>query len=131
MQRALTASRCPPSAVDHVNAHGSGTQVNDAVETRAIKDLFGEHAYALKVCSIKSMIGHTMGAASAIEAAACALAVHEGRIPPTIHYETADPACDLDCVPNRAATAPVEVAINNAFAFGGKNTCLLMRRLRP
>jgi 3-oxoacyl-[acyl-carrier-protein] synthase II len=130
MHRALAAAGCMPADIDYINAHGSGTQVNDEVETRAIKDLFGAHAHQLKVSSTKSMIGHTMGAASAIEAATCALAVHHGVLPPTIHYETPDPECDLDYVPNRSVEAAVEVAMNNAFAFGGKNICLLVRRYR-
>ncbi|MCC6555765.1 MAG: beta-ketoacyl-[acyl-carrier-protein] synthase family protein [Polyangiaceae bacterium] len=131
MQRALRASACAVEEVDYVSAHGSGTQVNDEVETRAIKDLFGDHARRLRVSALKAMVGHTMGAASAIQAVSCALAVHTGSVPPTINYETPDPACDLDYVPNRAVAAPVTVAINNAFAFGGKNTCLLLRKPAP
>lgn len=115
-------------AVDYVNAHGTSTPLNDAGETAALKAALGERAYAIPVSSTKSMTGHMLGAAGAIEAAVAALAVARGTIPPTIHYETPDPACDLDYVPNTARTADVRLAISNSFGFGGQNAVLAIRR---
>ncbi|HQP91352.1 MAG TPA: beta-ketoacyl-[acyl-carrier-protein] synthase family protein [Candidatus Omnitrophota bacterium] len=105
--------------VDYINAHGTGTIANDRIETLVIKKIFGKKAKKIPVSSIKSMLGHTMGAASAIEAAACALTVKHGIIPPTINYETPDPECDLDYVPNRCRKQRVNLALSNSFAFGG------------
>ncbi len=125
---ALESARIAPAEVDYINAHGTGTPVNDKVETRAIKRVFGRHAYELCVSSTKSMIGHTMGAASAIEAITSVLALRHGVVPPTMNYETPDPDCDLDYVPNAARRRSLTVALNNAIAFGGNNSCLVLRR---
>jgi len=117
------------SEVDLINAHGSSTPVNDETETRAIKTVFGEHARRLAVNSTKSMVGHMMGAAGAIEAITCALAIRDGIIHPTINYEEPDPACDLDYVPNLARQATVKVALSNSFGLGGQNACLVLGKL--
>jgi 3-oxoacyl-[acyl-carrier-protein] synthase II len=126
--RAVEAAGITPGEVDYINAHGTGTPVNDKVETLAIKRVFGRHAYELCVSSTKSMVGHTMGAAGAIEAITCVLALHDGIVPPTVHYETPDPHCDLDYVPNVARAHSLGVALNNAIAFGGNNSCVVFRR---
>lgn len=126
MVQALRESGLKPEDVNYISAHGTGTPTNDRLETIAVKRLFQEHAYNIPVSSIKSMLGHTMGAASAIEAAACALAVHTDRIPPTINFEEPDPDCDLDYVPNLAREQKVNVAMNNAYAFGGNNASLIL-----
>jgi 3-oxoacyl-[acyl-carrier-protein] synthase II len=128
MEMALRSSRTRPDQVSYISAHGTGTAVNDRLETIAIKRVFKEHAYRIPVSSIKSMLGHTMGAASAIETICCALAITEGRIPPTIHLEDPDPECDLDYVPQLAREHPVAVAMNNAYAFGGNNSSLILKR---
>jgi 3-oxoacyl-[acyl-carrier-protein] synthase II len=128
MRQALDESRTLPEEVSYISAHGTGTPTNDRLETIAVKRLFKEGAYRVPVSSVKSMLGHTMGAASAIEAAVCALAVHCDRIPPTINLEEPDPECDLDYVPNRAREHTVGVAINNAYAFGGNNASLVLRK---
>ncbi|MEM8930162.1 MAG: beta-ketoacyl-[acyl-carrier-protein] synthase family protein [Acidobacteriota bacterium] len=127
MRRALEHAGLDTDTVDYVSAHGTGTPTNDKLETRALQQLFGDRR--VPVSSIKSMIGHTMGAASAVEAAVCSLAVARGQVPPTIHFEDADPECDLDCVPNTARELPVAVAMNNAYAFGGNNASVLFRRV--
>ncbi len=128
MRRALADARVDPTEVGYINAHGTSTPLNDESETRAIKAVFGAHAYRLAVSSTKSMIGHTLGAAGAIEAVFTALTLYHGLLPPTINYETADPQCDLDYVPNQARRAAVRVALSNAFGFGGANCCLVFRR---
>lgn len=128
MTRALEESGMRPEDVSYVSAHGTGTPTNDRLETIAVKRLFQEHAYRVPVSSVKSMLGHTMGAASAIEAAVCALAVHTDWIPPTINLEEPDPECDLDYVPNRAREHRVNVAMNNAYAFGGNNASLVLKK---
>ena len=128
MRLALEDARLRPEDVSYISAHGTGTPTNDRFETLAVKKVFGEAAYRVPVSSVKSMLGHTMGAASAIETAICALAVDHGRIPPTINYETPDVACDLDYVPNHARELQVDVAMNNAYAFGGNNASLILRR---
>lgn len=125
MKNALADSALAPRDIDYISAHGTGTPMNDKVECHAIKDVFGEHAKKIALSSIKSMLGHTLGAASAIEAATCCLTVKEGVIPPTINFQTPDPECDVDCVPNKARKADVKVALNNAFAFGGNNCCVV------
>ena len=118
-----------PEAVSYVNAHGTSTQLNDAAETAAIKAALGEEvAHRVAVSSTKSMTGHMLGAAGAVEGAVCALAIASGRVPPTIHYQTPDPDCDLDYVPNRAREARVDVAVSNSFGFGGTNAVLVLRR---
>jgi 3-oxoacyl-[acyl-carrier-protein] synthase II len=128
MQMALTDAGEDAEAVDYVNAHGTSTQLNDAAETRAIKKALGDHAQRVAVSSTKSMTGHMVGAAGAAEAAVAALAIHEGVIPPTVNYETPDPECDLDYVPNEARTREVRLALSNAFGFGGQNAVLALRR---
>ncbi len=128
MQKALEAARINVEAVDYINAHGTATQLNDASETAAIKCALGELAYQVPVSSTKSMTGHMMGATGALEAIFCVLAIRTGVIPPTIHYRTPDPACDLDYVPNTAREARVDVAMSNAFGFGGHNAVLVFKR---
>ncbi len=129
MRRALEDAGAELTEVDYVNAHGTSTPLNDAAETVAIKAVFGEHARALAVSSTKSMTGHMLGAAGAVEGAVCALAIARGVVPPTIHYEHPDPECDLDYVPNEARELPVRLAISNSFGFGGQNACVAFRAL--
>jgi len=117
-----------PHEVDYINAHGSSTPLNDKVETAAIKTVFAEHAYKLAVSSTKSMVGHMMGTAGAIEALACVMAIHDGILPPTINLDNPDPDCDLDYVPNVARRAETRAAMSNSFGLGGHNSCLVMRR---
>ncbi len=129
IRRALEDAGVEPSAVDYVNAHGTSTPLNDAGETRALKTALGEDvAHAVAVSSTKSMTGHMLGAAGAVEAAVCALAIQRGVIPPTIHYRTPDPDCDLDYTPNEAREMQVRFAISNSFGFGGQNAVLALRR---
>ncbi len=128
MRGALRDAGLAPEAVDYINAHGTSTPYNDANETLAIKTVFGEHAYRLAVSSIKSMIGHTLGAAGAIEAGATVLSLTHGILPPTINYEYPDPDCDLDYVPNKVRELPIRVALNNSFGFGGTNATTAFRR---
>src|SRR5436853_2718438 len=115
--------------VGYINAHGTSTPLGDLAETRAIKEVFGDHAYELAVSSTKSVTGHCFGAAGAIEAMMCVLAIHHGVIPPTMNYETPDPECDLDYVPNEAREARVEVALSNAMGLDGHNGCVLLGRV--
>lgn len=128
MRQALRRSRINVDEVDYISAHGTGTKTSDRLETIAVKRVFKEHAQQIPISSIKSMLGHTMGAASAIEAATCAMAISTGVIPPTINWETRDPECDLDYVPNEAREVSVRVAMNNAYAFGGNNASLILKR---
>ncbi|MDT7903832.1 MAG: beta-ketoacyl-ACP synthase II [Candidatus Caldipriscus sp.] len=128
MLRALEDARLSPDEVDYINAHGTSTKLNDAVETLAIKKVFGERAYKIPVSSTKSMIGHLLGAAGAIEAVATIMTIHTGIIHPTINYENPDPECDLDYVPNEARKKEVNVAISNSFGFGGHNVCLVFKK---
>lgn len=128
-RNALKETDLLPEDIDYINAHGTGTLHNDKTECAAIKDVFGPRYKKIPVSSIKSMLGHTMGAASAIEAIACCLTVKNDIIPPTINYETPDPECDIDCVPNVARKQKVDIAINNAFAFGGNNSCLVLKKI--
>ncbi len=128
MEKALEQSRLAADSVDYVSAHGTGTTSNDRLETVALKRVFRQRAARLPVSSIKSMIGHTMGAASVVEAAACALAIHTGVVPPTANLVEPDPECDLDYVPNTAREVRVDVAMNNAYAFGGNNASLILQR---
>jgi 3-oxoacyl-[acyl-carrier-protein] synthase II len=128
MLSALKDAGVAPGDVDYISAHGTGTPTNDRLETLSIKRVFGDAAPRIPISSAKSMLGHTMGAASAIETAICALAIERSRIPPTINYETRDPDCDLDYVPNHAREHRVEVAMNNAYAFGGNNASLILKR---
>lgn len=120
-----------PENVDYINAHGTSTPINDVTETKAIKRVFGDHAYHLAVSSTKSMIGHPMGAAGALEAIACILAIYHGILPPTINYEYPDPECDLDYVPNQARRQPINVAMSNSFGLGGQNACLVFKKYSP
>ncbi|MDP6548524.1 MAG: beta-ketoacyl-ACP synthase II [Dehalococcoidia bacterium] len=129
MRLALVDAGEPLDGVDYINAHGTSTPLNDEVETLAIKRVFGDRAYQVPISSTKSMIGHSLGASGALEAVACVMAIIEGTIHPTINYEVADPACDLDYVPNKARKRDVRVALSNAFGFGGQNACLVFRRL--
>jgi 3-oxoacyl-[acyl-carrier-protein] synthase II len=129
MRAALRRAEVEPERVGYINAHGTSTPLGDLAETRAIKDVFGAHAYELAVSSTKSMTGHCFGAAGAIEAMMCVLAIHEGVIPPTINYRHPDPACDLDYVPNEAREAKVDVALSNAMGLGGHNGCVLIGRV--
>jgi 3-oxoacyl-[acyl-carrier-protein] synthase II len=115
--------------VDYINAHGTSTEANDIGETRAVKTIFGERAYSVPISSIKSMIGHTIGAAGAIELIATLLAMEHGIVPPTINQEERDPRCDLDYVPNKPRRHEVGIALSNSFGFGGNNSCILLRRL--
>lgn len=128
MRWALQDACLDPMRVDYINAHGTSTPLNDVTETRAIKMVFGEHAYDLAVSSTKSMIGHAMGASGALEAIACAMVIAYGWIPPTINYEYPDPECDLDYVPNQARQKRIDVALSNSFGLGGQNACLVLRR---
>ena len=128
MALALKDAGIAPSEVDYINAHGTSTEYNDANETQAIKRVFGEHALKLAVSSTKSMTGHLLGAAGAVEGVFSALTLHHGTIPPTINYENPDPACDLDYVPNVARKANVRIALSNSFGFGGTNACVIFRR---
>jgi 3-oxoacyl-[acyl-carrier-protein] synthase II len=128
MQLALRDAGIAPSEVDYINAHGTSTEYNDANESTAIKKVFGEHGARLAVSSTKSMTGHLLGAAGAVEGVYSALALHYGVIPPTINYDTPDPACDLDYVPNQARKADIKVALSNSFGFGGTNACVIFRR---
>ena len=114
--------------IDYINAHGTSTQLNDLAETRAIKGALGERAYGVPVSSTKSMIGHALGAAGALEAIASVMTINEGVIHPTVNYDTPDPDCDLDYVPNSARRRTVDTALSNSFGFGGQNACLLIRR---
>jgi 3-oxoacyl-[acyl-carrier-protein] synthase II len=128
MERAVRDAHVEPEQVDYVAAHGTSTPLNDATETRAIRSAFGAHADRLAVSSNKSMLGHTLGAAGSMSALAAVLAIRDGCLPPTINYETADPACDLDYVPNASRAADVGVAIINGFGFGGQNAVAVFRR---
>ena len=128
MSAAISQSGLTTADIDYISAHGTGTPTNDRIESLAVRTLFGERAPLVPMSSIKSMLGHTMGAASAIEAVACALALHTGWIPPTINHEEPDPDCGLDIVPNQARKTDPEVALNNAYAFGGNNASLCLAR---
>jgi beta-ketoacyl-acyl-carrier-protein synthase II len=131
MRAALTRAGVAPERVGYINAHGTSTPLGDLAETRAIKEVFGDHAYRLAVSSTKSELGHLFGAAGAVEAMMCVLALHEGVLPPTINYRTPDPECDLDYVPNEARRVQVDVALSNAMGLGGHNACVLLGRVGP
>jgi nodulation protein E len=117
-----------PEAIGYVNAHGTGTLANDATETAALKAVFGAHSGKLAISSTKSMHGHALGAAAALECVATVLALRDGVLPPTANYNLPDPDCDLDVIPNHARQAQVEWAISNSFAFGGLNAVLVLRK---
>jgi 3-oxoacyl-[acyl-carrier-protein] synthase II len=127
MRNALADAGLSADQVGYINAHGTSTPLGDKVETIAIKMVFGDHAKKVAVSSTKSSTGHLLGAAGGVETAICALALHHGVLPPTINYETPDPECDLDYVPNVAREARVEYALSNSFGFGGTNGCLVLR----
>jgi len=127
MEMALNDARVNPDEVDYINAHGTSTPLNDKVETLAVKHVFKDHAYKLKLSSIKSMIGHLLGAAGAVEAVATVKTIETGIIPPTINLENPDPDCDLDYVPNKAVEYPVKIAVSNSFGFGGTNASLVFK----
>src|SRR5207247_2525417 len=129
MRSALARAGVEPEQVGYINAHGTSTPLGDAAETKAIKDVFGEHAHKLAVSSTKSVMGHCFGAAGAIEALMCVMALRDGKLPPTMNYEHPDPACDLDYVPNEAREAQVDVALSNAMGLGGHNGCVLFGRV--
>lgn len=130
MKEALKDANLAPEAVDYINAHGTSTPYNDSFETKAIKSVFGDHAYRLAVSSTKSMTGHLLGAAGGVEAIVCVLTINRGFIPPTINYEVPDPDCDLDYVPNEPRKARVDIALSNSFGFGGHNAVLVFRRFQ-
>jgi 3-oxoacyl-[acyl-carrier-protein] synthase II len=129
MKWALEDAGINPEQVSYINAHGTSTPANDAMETLAIKTLFHEHAYNIPISSTKSMLGHAMGASGGIEAIVCALSIYHDKIHPTINYEVPDPELDLDYVPNKAREAPVEIALSNSFGLGGQNACLVFRKV--
>jgi 3-oxoacyl-[acyl-carrier-protein] synthase II len=128
MRRALADAGIKAGQVDYINAHGTSTPLGDVAETKAIKVVFGDGAYDIPISSSKSMIGHMMGAAGAVEAVACIMTIRDGVIHPTINYETPDPECDLDYVPNVARKAQVNIALSNSFGLGGQNACLILAR---
>ena len=128
MKLALADAGVGLDQVDYINAHGTSTPLNDALETVAVKRLFGDRAYQIPISSTKSMIGHSLGASGSLEAAACVKTITEGMIHPTINHEDPDPACDLDYVPNHARKKEVNVVLSNAFGFGGQNACLVFRK---
>jgi 3-oxoacyl-[acyl-carrier-protein] synthase II len=128
MRNAIGDARIPPERVQYINAHGTSTQINDKVETLAIKTVFGDHAGKVPVSSSKSMMGHLIAAAGAVEAAVCLLTITRGVITPTINYDYPDPECDLDYVPNTAREARIDIALSNSFGFGGQNVCLVIAR---
>ncbi len=128
MVKAMEEARIGREDVDYISAHGTGTPNNDRAECAAIKEVFGARYKDIPVSSIKSMLGHAMGAASALEAIACALAVKNDTLPPTMNFETPDPECDIDCVPNKARHHSTTIALNNSYAFGGNNACLVIKK---
>jgi 3-oxoacyl-[acyl-carrier-protein] synthase II len=131
MRVALKQANIQPDQIDYINAHGTSTPLNDKSETSAIKTVLGEAAYQIPISSTKSMTGHLLGAAGAIEAVFCLKVINEGIIPPTINYEHPDPACDLDYVPNTARQKQVDVVMSNSFGFGGHNAVVIFRRYQP
>jgi 3-oxoacyl-[acyl-carrier-protein] synthase II len=131
MRAALEDAELPPDAIQYINAHGTSTSLGDLAEVRAIKEVFGEHAYRLAVSSTKSATGHLLGAAGGLEAGILALAIRHGVLPATLNLDEPDEGCDLDFVPHAARPAELETALTNSFGFGGTNGALIMRRYRP
>jgi 3-oxoacyl-[acyl-carrier-protein] synthase II len=131
MAMAIADAGVRPEEIDYINAHGTSTEYNDRIETMAIKRVFGDHARKLAVSSTKSMTGHLLGGAGGLEAGITVLALRDQKLPPTVNYETPDPDCDLDYVPNVARSCRVDMALSNSFGFGGTNAALLFRRYRP
>ena len=130
MQNALKDGSIAPEEVDYINAHGTSTKHGDEVETAAIRDVFGKHAYKLCVSSTKSMIGHLLGASGGVEGVISALCVQRNKVPPTINLDNPDPACDLDYVPHRARQLDINVVMSNSFGFGGTNACIVLKKYR-
>jgi 3-oxoacyl-[acyl-carrier-protein] synthase II len=130
MRTALENAGVKPEEVDYINAHGTSTKLNDVTETRAIKMVFGDRAYQIPISAHKSMCGHMITASGAAESIGAVLSIMHGVIPPTIHYETPDPECDLDYVPNVARKAEVNVCLKNSFGLGGQNCCLVFKRFK-
>lgn len=128
MNNALTAAGITPEDVDHINMHGTSTPLGDIAETNSIKKVFGEHAYSINLNSTKSMTGHTLGAAGAIESVAALLAIYHGMVPPTINVDNQDPECDLNYTANKAVVRDIRYALNNAFGFGGHNSTLVFKK---
>jgi len=128
MRRAMNDAAITPEMVDYLNAHGTSTPLNDASETKAIKTTFGDHAYRVNISSTKSMTGHLLGAAGAVEAIATILAICNSKVPPTINYETPDPACDLNYTPNVPCARDIKYGMSNTFGFGGHNASLLFKK---
>jgi 3-oxoacyl-[acyl-carrier-protein] synthase II len=129
MRAAIHNAGISPDTIDYINAHGTSTELNDKNETAAIKAVLGDHAYKVPISSTKSMTGHLIGAAGAVEAIVCALTIRDSILAPTINYENPDPACDLDYVPNQSRKAAVNVAMSNSFGFGGHNATIILRCL--
>jgi 3-oxoacyl-[acyl-carrier-protein] synthase II len=129
MTRAMASAGVNPQEIDYINAHATSTQIGDLIETQAIKLAFGERAYHIPISATKSMTGHMLGAAGAFEAVVCAMTIQEGWIHPTINYETPDPECDLDCVPNHPREASVRFALSNSFGFGGQNASVVLGKV--
>jgi len=131
MKEAIRSAGVSPSDIDYINAHGTSTPANDVHETQAIKTVFGERAYHIPISSVKSMVGHLLGAAGALETVATILSLEHQILTPTTNYVTPDPACDLDYVPNKSRGADIQVALKNSFGFGGQNACLVLSRYIP
>jgi len=129
MKNALDDAGVAPEVIDYINAHGTSTQLNDATETNAVKMVFGKRAYQIPMSSNKSMIGHLATAAGSVEAVATVLTILHKTLPPTINYQTPDPACDLDYVPNKARQQAVQTCLSNSFGLGGQNCCLVIKRM--
>ena len=131
MRWALFDAELEVNQIDYINTHGTSTPLNDEGETKAIKAVFGEHAYKMAISSTKSMLGHAMGASGAIETVICSLIITHGWIPPTINYEYPDPVCDLDYTPNYKRQCTVNTTLSNSFGLGGQNACLVLKRFIP